>query len=130
MGNYLLPNGRKINLVRLNIVGTYVGVLEGDRLSASPYIRGDLNEKAARILPPSHPLVIIEPPNGELPKWMCVAELESPDSVHNTSPDFNSRLHVCWFMEDTARSLDEEIESILPRINWERSAEDYDIMNF
>jgi hypothetical protein len=33
-------------------------------------------------------------------------------------------------MEDTARSLDEEIESIIPQLDWERLAEDYDIMDF
>jgi hypothetical protein len=33
-------------------------------------------------------------------------------------------------MVDTARSLDEVIESIIPQIDWERLAEDYDIMSF
>lgn len=130
MGNFHLPNGRKIGLVRWNMVGTYSGVLEGDRISASPFIRNNLTEMATRILPPGHPLAVVEPPKGELPQWLCVAELESPNSVHNTGPDFQSRLYVCWFMEDTARSLDGVIESILPQIDWERLAEDYDIMNF
>jgi hypothetical protein len=112
------------------MVGTYSDVLEGDRISASLYIRKDLSERAARILPPGHPLAIVEPPKGELPGWLCIAELESPRGVHNTEPDFNSRLYVCWFLEDTARSLDEVIESILPQIDWEGLAEDYDIMNF
>jgi hypothetical protein len=112
------------------MVGTYSGVLEGDRISASLYIRKDLSERAARILPPGHPLAVVEPPKGELPDWFCVAELESPNSVQNTGPDFQSRLYVCWFMENTARSLDEVIEAILPQIDWEGLAEDYDIMRF
>jgi hypothetical protein len=112
------------------MIGTYSGVLEGDRISASPFIRENLTEMAARILPPGHPLAVVEPLIGELPQWLCVAELESPNSVHNTGPDFQSRLYVCWFMGNTARSLDEVIESILPQIDWEGLAEDYDIMMF
>lgn len=130
MFDYRLPNGRKVGLVRWNMVGTYADILEGDRISASPYIRKDLTNRAARILPPGHPLAVVEPPKGELPRWLCVAELESPVGVHNTEPDFNSRLYICWFMENTARSMDKVIDSILSHVDWERMAEDYDIMNF
>lgn len=130
MSDYCLPNGRKISLVRWNMVGTYSGVLEGDEKNASHHIRQELHEMAARILPPGYPLAVVEPPSGELPRWFCVAELDSQDSVHQTGPDFFSRLYICWFMKDTARSLDEEIGSIIPRIDWEMLAEDYDIMDF
>lgn len=130
MGDFQLHNGRKISLVRCNMVGTYSGFLEGDRLSTSSFIRKNLIEMAAKILPPGHPLAVVEPYEDELPRWLCVAELESPVGVHNKEPDFNSRLYVCWFMDDTAKSLDEEIEAFLPQIDWEMLAEDYDIMNF
>jgi hypothetical protein len=130
MGDYYLPNGRKISLVRWNMIGTYSGILEGSKEGASQSIREELPEFAARTLPPGHPLAVIRSPFGELPDWFCVAELESTNSVHNTGPDFFSRLYVCWFMGDTARSLDKVIESILPQIDWEGLAEDYDIMMF
>jgi hypothetical protein len=42
-----------------------------------------------------------------------MAELESRRGVHDTDPDLDLRLYVCWFMADTARSLDEVIASIL-----------------
>jgi hypothetical protein len=130
MGDYYLPNGRKISLVRWNMIGTYSGILEGSKEGASQSIREELPELAARTLPPGHPLAVIRSPLGELPDWFCVAELGSTNSVHNSGPDFFSRLYVCWFMGDTARSLDEVIESILPQIDWEGLAEDYDIMMF
>jgi hypothetical protein len=130
MGDYQLLNGRKISLVRWNIVGTFSGILEGDRISASSFILKNLAERAARIIPPGKPLAVVEPPKGELPHWLCLAEFESSVGVHTSEPDFNSRLYVCWFMEDTVRNLDEVIESILPQINWESLAEDYDIMSF
>jgi len=130
MSNYHLPNGREIDLVRWNIVGTYSGILEGSKEYASQVVRENLPEMVTQIMPPGHPLAVIGPPIGELPRWLCIAELESLSGVHNTDADFNSRLYVCWFMEDTARRLDEAIESILPLIDWEKLAEDYDIMNF
>ena len=130
MSDYHLSNERKISLVRWNMVGTYSGFLEGDKKSASHFFLENLPERAARILPPGHPLSIVESPNSELPDWFCVAEFESPYGVHNTEPDVNSRLYVCWFMKDTARSLDEVIESILPHIDWAKLAEDYNIMSF
>ena len=130
MDDYHLPNGRKIDLVRWNMVGTYSGVLEGSKKDASQVFHENLPEMAAKILPPGHPLVVVGPPKGEFPRWLCVAKLESPIGVHNTGPDFNSELYVCWFMGDTARSLDEVIESIILQIDWERQAEDYDIMSF
>jgi hypothetical protein len=128
--DFQLHNGRNINLVRCNMVGTYSGYLEGDRQSTSSFIRKNLAERAARIMPPGKPLAVVEPPKGELPHWLCLAEFESSVGVHTTEPDFNSRLYICWFMEDTVRSLDEVIESILPHVDWERLAEDYDIMSF
>ena len=112
------------------MVKTYAGVLEGTKKVASQYIREDLPRMVSNIMPPGQPLAIIEPPVDELPDWLCVAKLESYLSVHNNGPDFNSRLYVCWFLEDTTRSLDEIIESVIPQIEWENFSEDYDMMNF
>jgi hypothetical protein len=130
MSVHHLPNGREVFLVRWKMVGTYAGVIVGSAKAASQAIRETLPERAAELLPPGHPLAVVGPPKGELPQWMCMAELESRRGVHNTDPDFNSRLYVCWFMADTAKSLDEVIESILPNVDWEELAEDYDIMDF
>jgi len=130
MGLHRLPNGREVFLVRLKMIGTYSGVVEGSAKTASQHIRKHLTIRAVEMLPPGRPLAIIGPPEGELPQWMCMAEFESKRGVHNTDPDFNSRLYVCWFMADTARSLDEVIASFLPQVDWERTAEDFDVMDF
>jgi hypothetical protein len=130
MALYRLPNGREVFLVRLKMVGTYSGFIEGSAETASRHIREHLTERAAEMLAPGRPLAVVEPPKGELPQWMCLAELESRRGVHNTDPDFSSRLYVCWFMTDTARSLDAVIAALLPQVDWEGIAEDYDIMDF
>jgi hypothetical protein len=107
---------REVSLVRFKMVGTYSGFIEGSARNASRHIRERLTERAAEMLPPGRPLAVVEPPQGQLPQWMCMAELESRRGVHNTDPNFSSRLCVCWFMADTARSLDEVIASILPQV--------------
>ena len=65
-----------------------------------------------------------------LPGWLCVAEMNSQRGAQQTDADYNSRLYVCWFAESTAKSIDAMLEAILPHLDWENVAEDYDIMNF
>ena len=125
-----LPSGREVYLVRLAIRPTYEGVLEGSAADVSRYILKRLPEIAKMVMPPAKPLAIISSPQFPLPAWLCVAELDSRQGVRQTDPDFNSRLFVCWFLEDTATSIDAMVESILPHLEWDRLAEDYDIMDF
>jgi hypothetical protein len=54
--------------------------------------------------------------------------LESPCGIATTDPDWASRMFVCWFVNDiSGATVDELIKSILPSIDWEAHAEDYDI---
>lgn len=125
---YHLPGGREIFLVRWAIEGTYAGLLEGTLETASRYIRKSLPERAAQVLSPATPLTVVPAPDGTLPQWLCVAEFGSRRGVNTDDPDFNSMLYACWFMDDTALSLDAVIESILPQLDWDQVAEDYDFM--
>ncbi len=128
---YRLSSGREIFLVRWIIVGTYSGFLEGSQETASRHIIKNISEQADRLLPPARPLAVVLPKKTEvLPQWMCVAELESHEAVHHKDGDYFSRLQVCWFMDDTARSLDSMIESVLPHLDWDQVAEDYDFTDW
>jgi hypothetical protein len=109
---------------------TYSGFLEGSLEVMSKFVLEHLSERAAEILPPATPLAVVKPPPGPLPEWMCVAALGSLRGVHHSDPDFRSFLYACWFMKDTSASLDAIIESILPYLDWEQIAEDYDVMDF
>ncbi|HMN60801.1 MAG TPA: hypothetical protein PJ988_10580 [Anaerolinea sp.] len=125
--NYKMPDGRPVGLKRLIIRDTYADFLEGTREIASRYIREELPEMAARLLPPGQPLCFVDLGQAELPPWMCLAELDSPDGAKGNGQDTNSRLFVCWFMDNTAMSLDAMIWVVLKGIDWERYAEDYDL---
>jgi hypothetical protein len=127
MAKHRLPNGREVLLVRLVMVGTYSSWLEESPKAISAAILKELPERAASVLPPAKPLAVVQPSATPLPEWFCVAELESPQGVRTSDPDFNSRLYACWFMNGTDRSIDAVIESILPHVSWEQVAEDYDI---
>lgn len=85
MGDYRLPNGRKIGLVRLNMVGTYSGVLEGSKKYASQGFRENLPEMAAKKLPPGHPLAVVGPPKGELPRRTAFTTLGQTSTLGFTS---------------------------------------------
>jgi hypothetical protein len=130
MGRHRLPDGREVYLSRFSITPTYAGALGGGPEAASPHILQRLAEQAAEALAPAKPLVAVPTPRVPLPGWLCVAELGSRKGARQTDPDYGSRLYVCWFAEDTARSIDAMVEAILPHLDWDWTAEDYDIMDF
>lgn len=129
MSRYRLANGREVTLSRFALASTYMGVMEGSPETASKYIMGQIAEEASRLLPPAKPLVVVPPSEMPLPKWMCVAALGSKGAQQN-DPDYRSHLSVCWFTDNTDRSIDAMLEEILPHLDWERNAQDYDIMDF
>lgn len=130
MGQHVLTSGRVVSLVRFTMVGTYSGIMEGSLEAASQRVRETITEQAADLLPPCRPLVVIDPPLGELPQWICVAHLDSRSGVRHNDADYNSRLYACWFMDDTTQSLDAVLDSVVARIDWDGVAEDYDMMDF
>lgn len=130
MSVHRLPNGREVYVVRLAMAGTYAGVLEGTPERASQHLLWSAESRAAHLSPPAKPLVVVPPSQMPLPSWTCVAELESRRGVRSDDPDFNSRLYVCWFTDRTDQSIDDMIASVLPQVDWEGQAEDFDIMDF
>jgi len=55
-------------MVRWNIVGTQTQIPEGSKENTCQARNENLPELVTRILPPSHPLSIIGPSVGELPR--------------------------------------------------------------
>ena len=129
MSQFHLANGRNVNLSRFALASTYIGVMEGSPETASKYILEQISDYASRLLPPAQPLVVVPTSEMPLPRWLCVAKLGSEGTQLN-DPDYRSFLYVCWFTNDTVRSIDAMIEEILPYLDWEQNAQDYDIMEF
>ena len=109
--------------------GTYARLMEGTPETASPYILKSIDRTAAEMLSPATPLFVLRPAEMPLLPLLCVAEFVSPRGVHETDPDYRSRLYICWFTryESTAESLDFMIKEVLPFVDWEGYAEDYNI---
>jgi hypothetical protein len=58
------------------------------------------------------------------------AELYSRTGVKISHPDYNSRVSICWFADSLASTIDALVESVLPKVDWEANAADYDITDF
>jgi hypothetical protein len=128
-GEYLLPSGRIVRLERLYLDFTYAGLLEGTPERASPGILRQQPQAARRLLAPGRPIVVIDPGRIPLPSYRLIAELVSRQGVLNTDSDFSSLLFVAWFADDIGQPIDELISPLLAKIDWDRHAEDFDIMN-
>lgn len=126
MKTYHLGHSRGIKLTRWTIADTYSDFIEGSRETISVHIRKELAQRAARFMEPATPLAVIEPAPGVLPDYFCVANFVSYSPAHSDDDMSGSHLYVCWFINDTSKSLDEIIESILPLIDWNLS-EDFDL---
>jgi len=127
---HVLTDGRVVILKHFELRGTYSGQMEGSRASGSVRILESLPEFAARMLDGDGPVVVIPSPTMPLPDWLCLAELESDSAAKSDDPDMISRLRLCWFVTDTTRSVDSMVSAVLPFVDWEAQAEDFDIMNF
>jgi hypothetical protein len=130
MARHRLANGREVYLSGFVIAPTYAEALEGTPETTSPYIFKGVADRAARILPPPQPLVVVPPTEMPRAPWFCVAELGSRRGARQTNPDYSSRLFVCWFATTTAKSIDAMVRAVLPHLDWEQVAEDYDITYF
>lgn len=127
MSSFHLPHRRKIELMSFSIDATHEGILEGSPQSVTPHIlrlrQEDAQGKARVIIEPQKPYI-------KLPDWECLARFYSRNAARTTDPDYASRLEVIWWIADTNKTIDSLVEEILPFLEWETYAEDYDIMAF
>jgi hypothetical protein len=128
-GVYRLPSGRTVQLERLYLDSTYAGVMEGSPERASPSILRQQREEARRLLAPGKPIVVSDPGCIPLPTYRLIAELVSRKGVRNTAPEFSSHLFIAWFSDEISKPIDELIGPVLDELDWDRHAEDFDIMN-
>ncbi len=128
MGVHRLANGREVSLERLVLAPTYAGLLAGSPERATPGILEGAAERAASLLSPADPLTVVFDGRSPLPEWFCVAKLHSRRGALTNDSDYSSRLFVCWFTDNTTQSIDTMIEALLPHLDWENEADDYDMM--
>jgi hypothetical protein len=132
MDNKLLSTtcGREVFIVRFEAELTFIGLMLGTLERASAFRRKRRERIAERMLPPGKPLAFVDPGGDALPKWTCVVELESRQDVHHDDPDYNSRLYMMFYADDLTISLTDLIATNLEQVEWENTAEDYDITYF
>jgi hypothetical protein len=117
-----------VSLARLTLLETFHGLFEGSLETASYFRREDLPQHVDKILSPGWPLVVLDDGAPALPRYEWIAEFTSRSGVHETDPDFASRLFVCWYSQDLPADLPGFISSTLSQVDWETSAEDFSII--
>ncbi|HEV3079732.1 MAG TPA: hypothetical protein VGY66_08130 [Gemmataceae bacterium] len=127
---YRLPNGREVYLGRFAVEATYSGLIEGSLEQGSRMILRGLAETAAKSLGSDNPLVVVNPGVIPLPRYHLGARLFSTTGVKISHPNYKSRLFVSWFVDSLASTIDALVESVLPKVDWEANAADYDITDF
>lgn len=125
--DFTLPGGRTVHLIRLYLQLTYLGQLEGDETTGSPIILDRSADSVRHWLPPGEPLLVIAPKSMPLPRFQVAVELDSSAGVRTNRPDYASRLFVTWFIDDLVPDITAWIQAVLPEIDWDWHAADYDL---
>jgi len=129
-GLYKSKDGYKVVMVSLKIESTYDGLIIGTAETYSRQVLENLQEHFSGKIEtskPNKPLYLIKPNEFPLPKFYWIAELESRTGVHSDHPNYNSYLYLCWYSDKTEMSIDTQISEALKKVNWKKSADDYDI---
>lgn len=117
---------RKLILTRFDLQRTYQGHLEGSPESISHFIMIDLERRQKRTASTETGFAFIRPKVFPIPCYRFQATLESPCPTSTGDSGDWSRLQVCWFSNETGRSIDEMVFSALTKINWDAAATNYD----
>jgi hypothetical protein len=126
-GRYILSGERLVWLTKLSLTSTYAGQLEGTPATITSHLRKRFAEELAQA---ETGLVVLDDGQPELPAYRWEASFNSRSGVRHTDSDYSSRLTIRWFSDTIPADLHAVISAVLSRVDWEVSADDYDIMDF
>lgn len=129
-GGFEMPNGRDVALKSFRLDSTYAGVLEGSPEQAGEGTLKQLRKLVEKNATGAWPIVLIEPPTLPLPSYQVTIRMTSSRGVRQSDPDYSSQLQIIGFVDSVDHSISDIINSLLPQVDWEASAADYDIMDF
>ncbi|GEM_PF-5069984 len=124
---YKLADGRTISLNHLSIHSTYAGLMEGSIEDGARIILRNLGDGSHQKNEPKA-LITIIPKSLPLPGYTWVAMLSSRSPARTDNSDYMSKMWVQWYTERLDQSVDAEINAVLPLIDWNAYAEDYDFV--
>jgi hypothetical protein len=113
---------RAIRIRRFWCEATYGGVIEGEPEVIQACLRAELPKTVRRLCGAQGPLYLVPPPEGNLPQYLCAAELDSVGAAAGHAGHV-SFLTVAWLSSSLDVGVPRLVASALASIDWERTAQ-------
>lgn len=117
-----LASGREVSLERLLIEDIYTGVTAGSPEELRQILIDIPLERVQTLDDGDVPFFMIEPPEGEMPRFAVIVELNSDKPVRDGDDDDCSDLNVCWFVAEFPRDIVAHVSAMVRDVDWDAHA--------
>jgi hypothetical protein len=122
MGNAVtinLASGRTVSLERLIIEDIYSGVTAGSPEELRQILIDIPLERVQSLDDEDSPFFMIDPPEGEMPRFAVIVELNSDKPVRDGDDGDSSDLNVCWFVDEFPVDILALVSAMIKDIDWD-----------
>jgi hypothetical protein len=122
MGNAVtieLATGRTLSLERLIIEDIYTGVTAGSPEELRQILIDIPLERVQALDDEDAPFYMIDPPDGDMPRFAVIVELNSDKPVRDGDDGDCSDLNVCWFVDEFPTDILAHIGARIKNIDWD-----------
>jgi hypothetical protein len=122
MGNAVtinLASGRTVSLERLIIEDIYTGVTAGSPEELRQILIDIPLERVQALDDEDAPFYMIDPPEGDMPRFAVIAELNSDQPVRDGDDGDCSDLNVCWFVDEFPADVLAHVSAMIREIDWD-----------
>ena len=122
MGNAVtidLASGRTVSLERLIIEDIYTGVTAGSPEELRQILIDIPLERVQALDDEEAPFYMIDPPEGNMPRFAVVVELNSDRPVRDGDDGDCSDLNVCWFVDEFPTDILAHVSEMIKDLDWD-----------
>jgi hypothetical protein len=122
MGNAVtinLASGRTVSLERLIIEDIYTGVTAGSPEELRQILIDIPQERVQALDDEDTPFYMIDPAEGDMPRFAVIAELNSDRPVRDGDDGDCSDLNVCWFVDEFPADIIAHVSAMVKDIDWD-----------
>ena len=122
MGNAVtinLASGRTVSLERVIIEDIYTGVTAGSPEELRQILIDIPQERVQALDDEDTPFYMIDPEEGDMPRFAVIAELNSDKPVRDGDEGDFSDLNVCWFVDEFPTDIIGHVSAMVKDIDWD-----------
>ncbi len=122
MGNAVtidLASGRTVSLERLIIEDIYTGVTAGSPEELRQILIDIPLERVEALDNEDAPFFMIDLPEGDMPRFAVIVELNSDKPVRDGDEGDCSDLNVCWFMTSSRSTSSRTFSAKIKDLDWD-----------